>query len=290
MKRIRKGFTLIELLVVIAIIAILAAILFPVFAQAKVAAHRSVTISNVKQISLGATMYMDANDDRTMALYWLDMNPQASIKQQYPSSDGQMYWALALFPYVKNEEVFRSTNDRAEDAALADSKGRGRFNKQNDYYYYIFGATPSFGYNYRYLNVRFEQPDPNGTNPLPFYFNGISTSQMEAAANTVMFGEASMRDRSIPPSSGIRGGTVVNPVGYARIEAPAAEPITRKKAWSEFAVTDLGRQGQLYPRSTASQVVIGWLDGHVNTRAINSLNPGGTTREEQDRFWNGMGK
>jgi prepilin-type N-terminal cleavage/methylation domain-containing protein len=290
MKRIRKGFTLIELLVVIAIIAILAAILFPVFAQAKVAAHRSAAISNVKQISLGATMYMDANDDRTMALYWLDMNPQASIKQQYPSSDGQMYWALALFPFVKNEEVFRSNTDRAEDAALMDSKGRGRFNKQNDYYYYIFGATPSFGYNYRYLSTRYEQSDPNTTNPLPFYYTGVSASEISAAASTVMFAEASMRDRSIPPSSGIRGGTVVNPVGYARIESPAAEPVTKKKAWSEFAVTDLGRQGQLYPRSTGNQVVVGWLDGHVNLKAVNALNPGGSTREEIDRFWNGLNK
>lgn len=71
MHRKRFGFTLIELLVVIAIIAILAAILFPVFAQAKQAANRTTTISNMKQIILANIMYAGDNDDvlpRTMII------------------------------------------------------------------------------------------------------------------------------------------------------------------------------------------------------------------------------
>jgi prepilin-type N-terminal cleavage/methylation domain-containing protein len=59
----RLGFTLIELLVVIAIIAILAAILFPVFAQAKTAAKKIVTLNNLKQITLASVMYQGDNDD-----------------------------------------------------------------------------------------------------------------------------------------------------------------------------------------------------------------------------------
>ena len=62
-KPIYNGFTLIELLVVIAIIAILAAILFPVFAQAKEAAKKSVGISNVKQLGVGYALYVNDNDD-----------------------------------------------------------------------------------------------------------------------------------------------------------------------------------------------------------------------------------
>ncbi len=63
MRRNHKAFTLIELLVVIAIIAILAAILFPVFAQAKAAAKRTQELSNAKQIGLGVVMYLGDNDD-----------------------------------------------------------------------------------------------------------------------------------------------------------------------------------------------------------------------------------
>lgn len=61
-----RAFTLIELLVVIAIIAILAAILFPVFAQAKVAAKKAADLSNVKQIAVGSAMYATDNDDQFM--------------------------------------------------------------------------------------------------------------------------------------------------------------------------------------------------------------------------------
>ncbi|MGI5819994.1 MAG: DUF1559 domain-containing protein [Armatimonadota bacterium] len=65
-----RGFTLIELLVVIAIIAILAAILFPVFARAREKARQSTCLSNVKQISLGILMYAQDYDERLPALYF----------------------------------------------------------------------------------------------------------------------------------------------------------------------------------------------------------------------------
>ncbi|MEQ1935241.1 MAG: prepilin-type N-terminal cleavage/methylation domain-containing protein, partial [Fimbriimonadaceae bacterium] len=59
----QSAFTLIELLVVIAIIAILAAILFPVFAQAKEAAKRTACLSNARQIGMSVKMYLGDNDD-----------------------------------------------------------------------------------------------------------------------------------------------------------------------------------------------------------------------------------
>src|ERR1700759_5194353 len=78
---IRKGFTLIELLVVIAIIAILAAILFPVFAQAKEAAKKTTCLSNMKQLTLGVLMYQgDSDDALPMANY---PNPPAGYTGPY---------------------------------------------------------------------------------------------------------------------------------------------------------------------------------------------------------------
>lgn len=88
----KRAFTLIELLVVIAIIAILAAILFPVFAQAKLAAKKTQTLSNMKQSSLGLIMYCgDVDDVFPMAEYG-DGDPN------YP----HITWTTTIFPYVKN--------------------------------------------------------------------------------------------------------------------------------------------------------------------------------------------
>src|ERR1700722_2797741 len=101
----RKGFTLIELLVVIAIIAILAAILFPVFAQAKAAAKKTVCLSNGNQIGIALMLYLNDNDD--------------TYPQEHPStgdpatddSDAQLeavdYGSplLDILPYVSSNNV-----------------------------------------------------------------------------------------------------------------------------------------------------------------------------------------
>jgi len=89
-----KGFTLIELLVVIAIIAILAAILFPVFAQAKAAAKTTATLSNIKQVGLGVMMYSNDYDDGTPMYEYTDSNGYAC------------YFPRIMYPYVKNANVF----------------------------------------------------------------------------------------------------------------------------------------------------------------------------------------
>ena len=89
----RKGFTLIELLVVIAIIAILAAILFPVFAKAREKARQSSCLSNLKQLSLACLSYVQDYDERMPQSYISTTNPRYSFIQ-------------FLEPYVKNSQIF----------------------------------------------------------------------------------------------------------------------------------------------------------------------------------------
>ncbi|MHB8994140.1 MAG: DUF1559 family PulG-like putative transporter [Armatimonadota bacterium] len=91
----RKGFTLIELLVVIAIIAILAAILFPVFAKAREKARQSSCLSNTKQISLAVLQYSQDYDERFPATYTTPATPP-----------GNQLWAMNIMPYCKNAQVF----------------------------------------------------------------------------------------------------------------------------------------------------------------------------------------
>jgi prepilin-type N-terminal cleavage/methylation domain-containing protein len=95
----KKAFTLIELLVVIAIIAILAAILFPVFAQAKLAAKQTASLSNLKNLGLAVIMYTNDADDAF---------PLAQRTE--PSSTaffGVQPWSVATQPYIKNWGIFQ---------------------------------------------------------------------------------------------------------------------------------------------------------------------------------------
>ncbi len=94
----RKGFTLIELLVVIAIIAILAAILFPVFARARENARKANCQSNLKQMGLAFAQYKQDYDETWPNQYW------TSATNWQPSAVG--YWAGAIDPYCKNTGIF----------------------------------------------------------------------------------------------------------------------------------------------------------------------------------------
>ncbi len=98
----RRGFTLIELLVVIAIIAILAAILFPVFSQARAKARQTACMSNLKQLGLGFEMYSQDYDGLLPIWGYGD----TSDPDNGPS-DGFYSWDTVLQPYLKNQQILR---------------------------------------------------------------------------------------------------------------------------------------------------------------------------------------
>lgn len=100
-----KAFTLIELLVVIAIIAILAAILFPVFAQAKDAAKKSVALSNVKQLDIGYMLYIADSDDR----YPQSVTERTSVTYPDSTPAGAAIYSIRehLAPYIKSDALWK---------------------------------------------------------------------------------------------------------------------------------------------------------------------------------------
>jgi prepilin-type N-terminal cleavage/methylation domain-containing protein/prepilin-type processing-associated H-X9-DG protein len=150
----RKGFTLIELLVVIAIIAILAAILFPVFAQARDKARSAACLSNVKQLALGVHMYAQDYDEVVPAAFseWsipVYESPVGTMTN-YPS-----YWYVVIQPYVKNTAITKcpSDGDRA--------------------------AVSSYAYNYPHMSYRLLYPT-----------SLFSLAAYEAPAETLVFAES----------------------------------------------------------------------------------------------------
>lgn len=154
--RVRSGFTLIELLVVIAIIAILAAILFPVFARAKEAAKRTQSLSNLKQIGLAWLMYATDHDDTMMLVrtdgpgdsmtwWWGVWNPTTEILKE---EEGPLY------PYTRGKGI------------MADPSWPNRLRTK-------VGFT-GYGYNYAYLG----------------YGSSVNYGAIEDVSNTVAFGSS----------------------------------------------------------------------------------------------------
>ena len=116
-----QAFTLIELLVVIAIIAILAAILFPVFARARENARRSSCSSNLKQIGLGIMQYIQDYDEK-----YPITNSVGELSNTIPPNNGGYYdpywnygsWRYVVHPYVKSTQLYRCPSSSLDRAGI----------------------------------------------------------------------------------------------------------------------------------------------------------------------------
>ncbi|HLK58393.1 MAG TPA: DUF1559 domain-containing protein [Chthonomonadaceae bacterium] len=174
----RSGFTLIELLVVIAIIAILAAILFPVFARAREEARKTSCLSNLKQIATAAAMYSQDYDTRLLPpWYYKFANPTPA------QVDITWTWGGMVQPYVKNQQLFLCPDANSSSAAT-----------NSTYATIALGKQGSYGMN---LDGLFGQVNGTafGNNPFPAA-NTISLpsypklSSATNPANTVQFMDA----------------------------------------------------------------------------------------------------
>ncbi len=151
----KTGFTLIELLVVIAIIAILAAILFPVFARARENARRASCQSNLKQIGLGAMQYAQDYDEKFFGAYMsLPPNapPSASVGGDW---FGAWHWGQLMHPYTKSIQILICPSGN--------------------------GATVATPYSGHYGVNSLISPNNTG---------GVALAQFEATSKTFMFMDA----------------------------------------------------------------------------------------------------
>jgi len=147
----RRGFTLIELLVVIAIIAILAAILFPVFAQAREKARAISCASNLKQLGLGLIQYSQDYDEQL---------PPAWIGYPEVGFPGTARWMDVIQPYVKNTQVYTCPDSATKYVPVPTNKIVNSIDPATGIRY----GNENGGYS---MNVTYFSDDPNAHPPTP---------------------------------------------------------------------------------------------------------------------------
>jgi len=219
MPRKYRAFTLIELLVVIAIIAILAAILFPVFAQAKMAAKKTAALSDVKQLALANFMYANDNDDIFCSQspdpvsgfpFWTAGSENPCGADNDPLTGGcklgfldplaHQNWGAELYPYVKSIDLF-------QDAALKEQDGTPWSYQTR----YAGAGNNSFAYNGVVLdtsNTAISAPSD------VIVFQGKITTDREALVEPTIFSKT-FSDNCTGPSAGrAANGIDINWMGF----------------------------------------------------------------------------
>jgi prepilin-type N-terminal cleavage/methylation domain-containing protein/prepilin-type processing-associated H-X9-DG protein len=237
----RSAFTLIELLVVIAIIAILAAILFPVFAQAREKARAISCLSNIKQIDLSWQMYLQDYDEQ--------MTPMWNYSYD-PTVGGTALWPELLNPYTKSWQIYRCPDGTDKNGVW----GAGPLAYPGNWQ-----GNSFIGYNYLELG------DWVGCAG----FVGVSLAAVDSPASTIAFTDSANQSIGEPmPTNGETGTPFIQ--GPAQYSAILPAPLTCTWYdgqyggfdWSNAAATSPDFTGWTISRHSGG-INVGWVDGHA---------------------------
>ena len=268
-----SAFTLIELLVVIAIIAILAAILFPVFARARENARRSSCQSNLKQIGLGIAQYTQDYDERFPYGINVTFSPTSN---NWGLNDG-LLWPQIVQPYVKSIQVFACPSDsQGGQFVWAGMKMSYAANGNMPNYDNALGA-------YRLAGVM----GVGGQDFLNKSNGGQTLSKLTQPAQSIMLAE---KHSGTVGGSGFGGQGVPSGFGPENVIQGQAGVDT---GWGTYNLIPNGtRSGTTYPNTPAGAVTPNhfetanflFTDGHVKAMRPSATNPDPVNRP-QDNMW-----
>jgi len=249
----RKAFTLIELLVVIAIIAILAAILFPVFAQAKAAAKKTASLSNAKQIGLGCLMY-DTDFDGVF--------PIGSGSGWWGPTNGN--WVFELQPYVKSTPLFQSPLDSKSKATwptwmLSQPTAVNISYAANGYMKWDGGGWGMYGA----IGMAQSWMDRQST----------SETQVTQPSNTILLVEAYSAYPTWGPSDFLTGINWWDYVGFGGLIPDVARDGTPYKVNGTTFSLNNKNGGVNSVNDLTSKTNFTWIDGHSKSMIPTATNP-----------------
>jgi prepilin-type N-terminal cleavage/methylation domain-containing protein/prepilin-type processing-associated H-X9-DG protein len=260
----RRAFTLIELLVVIAIIAILAAILFPVFAQAREKARSISCVSNLKQLSLSVLMYSQDYDE---------VFPTGLQNDWWDNT-----WYRITAPYVKNTQVYRCPSDPLGTVPAGFTWAAPRLSYVSNGYMQYDGAKWSV-----YGLMGMAQPGWMGT---------ISRSQAAVTkpAETIMISERAHVWPTVANDPGdvlMWGpGCMITGVNWWDTSGGPGVLPDGSKAITANKYDPAGQNGGVMPIHS-EMANFAFADGHVKAMRPPATNPNPTTRP-QDNMWNAI--
>jgi prepilin-type N-terminal cleavage/methylation domain-containing protein/prepilin-type processing-associated H-X9-DG protein len=262
---VQRGFTLIELLVVIAIIAILASILFPVFARARENARRSSCLSNLKQLGLGIAQYTQDYDENYPAGF------------QANSDWVNRSWPVTIQPYVKSIQVFACPSDSMPGKVDQNWQGKA----------ISYASNGVHGTNWDNAIGGFPLQGPMGISGENGWLNGgrggLNLSAVTRPTDSILVAEKNNADTvyGAGNSSGFSPNSMI--AGF----------LLADNGWGDMPEPDGSRAAAPYPKGPTGAVSSRHLetsnflfvDGHAKAMRPIATNPNGTTRP-QDNMWN----
>ncbi len=286
----QKGFTLIELLVVIAIIAILAAILFPVFAQAREKARAITCVSNEQQLGLAMMMYVQDYDER------FPDGGRSNHPQDYWLNNFNATWPNEIVPYVKTIQVYYCP----DDSAAGGQAGSYQWNGISVPWEQWLGASNFISYSVNGYQVGDGSPAPPwapnagqlGPIGQPNTSDSFTESQVSKPADTILICEVHSADTlkadGMPNASWFTAFPIMWPDGWcggSNCSAPdGLKPSVGDPANPTYDPNNANGNVSADHNGMSNFV---FCDGHVKAMHPYATNPNPTT-EPESNMWDAL--